>query len=64
MADGLHNLLICCGPIPEGGTPGCCAGRYAPPRDCSYATSTADYCHAHGGHLADQSGNCDKRGSA
>lgn len=58
-----HNLLICCGPIPPGGTPGCCAGRYAP-RECSYTTSTADYCHAHGGRLADPSGDCDKRGVA
>lgn len=56
---GLHNLLICCGPIPPGGTPGCC--RPGPPSPCSYTTSTSDYCHTHGGHLADPSGDCDKR---
>lgn len=27
-----HNLLICCGPIPPGGTVGCCDGRYAKPK--------------------------------
>lgn len=26
---------------------------------CSYTTSTADYCHAHGGYLADPYGRCE-----
>lgn len=34
-----------------------CGHRFEP---CSYTTSTADYCHAHGGHLADSMGRCDR----
>lgn len=28
---------------------------------CSYTTSTADYCHAHGGHMSNPAGECDGR---
>lgn len=29
--------------------------------DCTYTTSSADYCHTHDGHLASPSGECDRR---
>lgn len=45
----------------ECGTPlTLCGHRRSPSSEpCSYATSTADYCHAHDGHLADSGGRCD-----
>jgi hypothetical protein len=30
---------------------------------CSYTTSTADYCHRHGGHLSNADGDCDRAAS-
>lgn len=48
-------------PCGECGTPFIlCGHRRSPSSEpCSYTTSTADYCHAHDGHLVDSDGHCD-----